>query len=229
MNVRRIAEPAMVTLGYARSAGTAAYKEVTEIVAAASRDKTDRPRDLARFLTDPAADTASAMLAETLEQRTLWRETVLSAMKMGAIRSTDGGVSLLRSGSIPPRAAGGHRLVEKMTSARIDEADQLQALRLRDLWLHIWPQVKTEFPEDVETEFRLELEILEVVREVHQHLIDVPDPYGIRFQALLHHSLRKAELGSRTSTPFDGFHILGFAYELSDLCRFGFTRQGRGR
>lgn len=229
VNVRSIAEPAMVALGYAKTAGASAYQAVTQLVAGASRDKSDRPRDLARFLTDPGADSASAMLAEKLQQRTLSREMVLSAMRVGAIRSADGGVQLLRSGSAPPRAAGGHRLVAKMTDARVDEPDQLQALRLRDLWLHVWPQVKTGFPEDVEAEFRLELEILEVVREIHQQLIDTPDPYGVRFQLLLHQLLRKADLGARTSTPLDGFHILGFAYELSDLCRFTFTRPGSGR
>jgi hypothetical protein len=229
VNVRRIAEPAMVSLGYAETAGASAYQAVTQLVAEASRDMSDRPRDLARFLTDPDADSASAMLTEKLQQRTLPREMVLSAMRMGAIRTSEGGVPLLRSGSTPPRAAGGHRLVAKMTDADVDEPDQLNALRLRDLWLHFWPQVKTGFPEDVETEFRLELEILEVVREVHHQLIDTPDPYGVRFQALLHQSLRKADLGARTSIPLDRLHILGYAYELSDLCRFTFTRPGSRR
>jgi hypothetical protein len=106
--------------------------------------------------------------------------------------------------------------------------EQHHGLSLRDLWLHIWPQIRTGFPEDVETLFRLELEILDVVRRTRAQLTGSPGHYGIQFQALLHDELRRAELTHTTGLRFDAFHILGYAYELSDMCRFGFSRPEGG-
>ncbi|MDG4768029.1 dsDNA nuclease domain-containing protein [Solwaraspora sp. WMMD406] len=226
INIRQLAEPAMVGLGYSQAAAPDAYGAVAQLIGEASRDRSGRPSDLARFLTNPGAYDPLSELAQTVERRTVSRDAVLAAMRLGARRSAGETVPLLRSGQAPPRAAGGHRLIDKMRLGLLDEAEQDNALRLRDLWLHTWPQAKTGFPEDIETEFRLEMEILDVVRRVRHQLIDKAGPYGVQFQALLHQELREAKLSSKVSVPLDDFHIVGFAYELSDLCKFGFARPG---
>lgn len=224
VNVRQLVEPTMARLGFSKAIAPTAYKAIIEIIAEASRDRSGRPPDLARYLTEPGAYEPTSELAQTVERRTVSREAVLDAIRHGANRTSGGAVSLLRSGQAPPRAAGGHRLTEKMSLALIDEAEQENALRLRDLWLHVWPQARTGFPEDIETEYRLELEILDIVRNVRQMMIGKSDPYGVQFQALLHQHLRQARLSSKVNVPLDDFHILGLAYELSDLCKFGFSR-----
>jgi hypothetical protein len=224
VNVRQLAEPAMAKLGYAKAAAMDVYKAVSDLVAGASRDRSSRPRDLARFLTNAGAYQPSSEIAQKVERRTVSRDAVLAAARLGARRAVGDAVPLLRSGQSLPRAAGGHRLVEKMGLGLIDAAEQENALRLRDLWLHTWPQARTGFPEDVETEFRLELEILDIVRRVRLLLVGTGEPYGIQFQALLHQELRTASLASKISVPLDDFHIVGLAYELSDMCRFGFAR-----
>ncbi|GAA3121492.1 hypothetical protein GCM10010466_10510 [Planomonospora alba] len=72
---------------------------------------------------------------------------------------------------------------------------------LRDLWLHIWPQARTGFPEDIETQFRLETEVLDIVRRIRAQLVDASGHYGIQFQALLHAELRRAELTPTRDRP----------------------------
>lgn len=224
INIRQLASPAMTKLGLSPAAAPDAYKAVAELVAEASRDQSGRPADLAQYLTNPGAYDPLSELVQTVKRRTVSRAAVLDAVRLGVRRSAGDQVLLLRSGQSPPRAPGGHRLVEKMRAGRIDTDEQENALRLRDLWLHTWPQARTGFPEDIETEFRLEMEILEIVRRVRHQLIFTSGHFGLQFQALLHEELRQAKLSSKVSVPLDDFHVLGLAYELSDMCRFGFTR-----
>ncbi|MGV9310344.1 hypothetical protein ACWDLG_43855 [Nonomuraea sp. NPDC003727] len=72
------------------------------------------------------------------------------------------------------------------------------------------------------------MEILDIVRRIRAQLIGKSGHHGIQFQALLHAELRRAELSKKISVPLDDFHILGYAYELSDMCKFGFSRPGSG-
>ncbi|MFI7075032.1 hypothetical protein, partial [Micromonospora sediminicola] len=228
VNIRQLALPATGKLGFSASAAADVYRAVADLVSEASRDHSGRPTDLAQYLTNPGAYDPKSEIAQTIERRTVPRDAVLAAVRLGARRAAGDPVLLLRSGQAPPRSPGGHRLVEKMRDARIDADEQENALRLRDLWMHAWPQARTGFPEDVETEFRLEMEILDIVRRIRQQLIDKSGHYGIHFQAMLHQELRQANLSSKVSVPLDDFHVLGFAYELSDLCRFGFSRPAGG-
>ncbi|MEU4424800.1 hypothetical protein AB0F81_29620 [Actinoplanes sp. NPDC024001] len=156
------------------------------------------------------------------------RDAVLDAIRLGTRRAVGDSVSLLRAGQAPPSAPGGRRLLEKMRTAMMGEDEQANALGMRDLWLHIWPQARTGFPEDIETQYRLEMEILDIVRQIRAQLIGSNGHYGVQFQALLHSELRRAELGKKITVPLNDFHILGFAYELSDMCKFGFLRPVEG-
>ena len=52
------------------------------------------------------------------------------------------------------------------------------------------------------------------------------DRYGMRFMAALHERLRLDTLRSCTVLPLHDHHLVGFAYELSDQCRFGFVDEG---
>ncbi|MGV9386498.1 dsDNA nuclease domain-containing protein [Nonomuraea sp. NPDC003707] len=228
VNIRQIVEPAAGTLGFATSAAADVYKAVVDLVAEASRDDSGRPVDLAHYLTSPGAYDPRSEIAQTVQRRTVSRDAILDAIRLGTRRAVGDPVSLLRSGQMPPRAPGGHRLIEKMRDALMGDDERDNALGLRDLWLHIWPQARTGFPEDIETQFRLEMEILDIVRRIRAQLIGKGGHYGIQFQDLLHAELRRAELSKKISVPLDDFHILGYAYELSDMCKFGFSRPGGG-
>ncbi|MFF5084990.1 dsDNA nuclease domain-containing protein [Actinoplanes sp. NPDC000266] len=228
VNIRRIAEPAASTLGFARSAAATVYKSVVDLVAEASRDDSGRLADLAGYLTNPGAYDPHSELARTVQRRTLTRDMVMDAIRLGARHAVSDSVPLLRAGQAPPRAPGGHHLIEKMRAAMMGDDERDNALGMRDLWLHTWPQARTGFPEDIETQYRLEMEILDIVRQIRAQLIGKSGHYGIQFQALLHSELRRAELSKKTSVPLDDFHILGYAYELSDMCKFGFSRPVEG-
>ncbi|MGW0197126.1 hypothetical protein [Nonomuraea sp. NPDC003201] len=140
-------EPAASTLGFAPSAAADVYKAVVDLVAEASRDDSGRPIDLAQYLTNPGAYDPRSEIAQTVQRQTVSREAVLDAIRPGTRRAVGDPVSLLRSGQTPPRAPCGHRLIEKMRDALMGDDETDNALGLRDLWLHIWPQARTGFPE----------------------------------------------------------------------------------
>jgi hypothetical protein len=110
----------------------------------------------------------------------------------------------------------------------ISEEDARQAHDLRDLWHDSWPRVATGFPLDIEVEFALEQEILDLVRTLRLELVG-QDRYGDRFMAALHERLRVDTLRRLPALPLHDHHLVGFAYELSDQCRFGFLDDGAAR
>lgn len=63
---------------------------------------------------------------------------------------------------------------------------------------------------------------------VRAQLIGNDGHYGIQFQVVLHAELCRAELSKKISVSLDDFHILRYAYELSDMCTFGFSRPAGG-
>ncbi|MEV4691097.1 hypothetical protein AB0K27_08230 [Micromonospora echinospora] len=223
VHIRRLVEPALRETGLPVGIAPDVYKALVDEIAAACRDEDGNPRDLAAFIVDPFANRATPLFREILARRTINKkriEAILDAAQVGKTHAP-----LLPSGTRPPRAPGGRKMRSKMADASIDEGEQENAANLRDLWIDTWPRVSTGFPEDIQTLYTLELEILDIVREVRVELSESPtEPFGPRFQVALHRAIKKSRLSDMGGLPLSHHHLIGFAYELSDLCKFRFTR-----
>lgn len=223
VHIRQLVEPALREAGYPVGIAPGAYKKLVDEIAAACRDEDGNPRDLAAFIIDPLANTATPLFREILARRTLNKKRI-EAIFDGA-RANGANAPILPSGMRPPRAPGGHKMRSKMDDASIDDGEQENAANLRDLWIDTWPRISTGFPEDIQTLYILELEILDIVREVRVELSESPtEPFGPRFQVALHKAVKKSRLSDIAGLPLSHHHLIGFAYELSDLCKFRFTR-----
>jgi hypothetical protein len=219
--VRRYVEPQLRKLGRDTRTADTCYERLLTMVERASRDNDDIPLDPLVRLTDAARTTLSGKLDERMRRRSITQDHVLDCLAVAHI----GTAPLLPAGRRPPRAPGGRQLTMKLRDGGIGKDDEQQAHDLRDLWHDSWQRVITGFPQDIEVEFALEQDILDLVRMLRLDLAG-QDRYGIRFIAALHQRLRLDNLRSRPALPLHDRHLLGFAYELSDRCRFGFVDEG---
>ncbi|MFC5107472.1 dsDNA nuclease domain-containing protein [Kibdelosporangium philippinense] len=219
--IRRYVEPELRKLGRDTRTADVCYERLLTLIDRASRDNDGVPLDPLDRLTDPATMTLSGKLDERMQRRTITMEQVLECLAMA---HTDV-APLLPAGRRPPRAPGGRKLTAKLHDGGISDEDKQQALDLRDLWHDSWPRVTTGFPQDIEVEFALEQEILDLVRTLRLELAG-QDRYGVRFMAALHQRLRLDTLRGRPALPLHDRHLVGLAYELSDQCRFGFVDEG---
>lgn len=216
--IRTYVEPALDKLGRDTRAADTCYDRLLEKVYAASRDNDGRPLEPLGRLNALDALSPENKRDERVRRRTLTAEHILECLN----RSHVGHVPLLPAGRRPPSAPGGTKLVAKLRAGRVSEEDQKQARELRDLWHDSWPRVATGFPQDLEVEYALEQEILNLVRALRLELTGV-DKFGTRLMVKLHEHLRVDSLRQRVALPLHDHHLLGFAYELSDQCRFAFT------
>jgi hypothetical protein len=223
VHIRRLVEPALKARGKPMEGAADTYDSLVTKVELANRDNEGNPRDFAAYLADPFASAVLRSTRETVQRRTIDRqvvETIISTSLSGASPSPP----LLPSGARPPRAAGGQIVQEKMEVAGIEAHDRDQAASLRDLWIDTWPRVSTGFPEDVQILYRLELELVELARAVRVEVADTgAEPFGPRFQTALHKRVRESRICETVGLPLDFFHIMGFAYELSNMCKFNFS------
>ena len=219
--IRQYVEPALKRLGRDTRTADACYEKLLILVEQAGRDNDGMPLDALGRLTDPGATTVSGKLDERLRRRAITKDQVLGCL---AVAHT-GTAPVLPAGRRPPRAPGGRKLTAKLHDGDVGEADVQQAQGLRDLWHDSWPRVTTGFPQDIEVEFALEQEILDLVRTLRLELAG-QDRFGTRFMAALHERLRVDTLRRQPALPLHDRHILGFAYELSDQCRFAFVDDG---
>lgn len=225
VHIRQLVEPAVRTMGYSTTSAPAAYKALVDEIETANRDNDGRRQNLAAYIADPYADTLDSKIRETLGRRSMGRDRVKELVELSYLEKPNDH-PLLPTGALPPRAAGGQKLSEKMQDGDIEPHEQDYAASLRDLWLDTWPRVKTGFTQDVQLLYGLELEIMERVRNLRIDLAGAPEPYGAKFQIELHNILRQSRLNEVVGLPLSDFHIIGFAYELSNKCRFPFTRLG---
>lgn len=219
--IRRYVEPTLEELGRDTRTADACYERLLNAIERASRDNDGVPVDSLGRLTAPVTMTLSGKLDERMRRRSITRDQVLDGL---AVAHT-GVAPLLPAGRRPPRAPGGERLTAKLRDGGISRDDEQQAHDLRSLWHDSWPRMKTGFPQDIEVEFALEQDILDLVRTLRLELAG-QDRYGVRFMAALHQRLQLDSLRSRPALPLHDRHLVGFAYELSDRCRFGFIDEG---
>lgn len=219
--IRRYVEPELRKLGRDTRTAETCYERLLTVVEQASRDNDGVPLDQLDWLTNPAKRTLSGKVDERVRRRTITNDQVRACL---AVAHT-GTAPLLPAGRRPPRAPGGRTLTSKLRDGGIGKDDEQQAHALRDLWHDSWPRLTTGFPQDIEVEFALEQDILDLVRTLRLELAG-QDRYGIRFMAALHQRLRLDALRSHPALPLHDHHLVGFAYELSDRCRFRFVDEG---
>ncbi|ROP41873.1 uncharacterized protein DUF4297 [Saccharothrix texasensis] len=219
--VRNYVHPLLGGLNRDTRTADECYDRLMKVVENASRDNDGRPLDPLERLGTPGALSLAGKLDERVRRRTITRDQVLDCMTVAHTNS----VPVLPAGRRPPRAAGGRDLIRKLTDGEVGPDDREQALDLRDLWHDSWPRIATGFPQDLQVQYALEQDIMNLVRSLRLELAGA-DHFGTRLMAALHERLTVDALKSTPALPLHDYHLAGFAYELSDRCRFEFRVPG---
>ena len=219
--IRMYVEPELRRLGRDTRTADACYDKLLETVHAASRDNDGRPLDPVERLNTPGALSLPHKIDERVRRRTITPETVQTCLTTAHAAA----VPQLPAGRRPPRAAGGRKLETKLTDGGVSGDDRKQIQGLRDLWHDSWPRITTGFPQDLEVEYALEQEILNLVRVLRLKLAG-QSHFGTKLIAALHERLRVDALRDRPALALHDTHLQGFAYELSDQCLFDFLDLG---
>jgi hypothetical protein len=219
--IRSYVEPALKSVGRDTRAADVCYDKLLEAVCAASRDNDNRPLDPLERLNAKDAFSLPNKIDERLRRRSITVEIVRRCLAVPYMAD----VPLLPAGRRPPRAPGGRKLDSKLTDARVHDDDRIHTQGLRDLWHDSWPRIATGFPQDLDVQYALEQEILNLVRILRLELAG-QDNFGTRLIAALHARLRIDALNSKPALALHDTHLQGFAYELSDQCLFNFLDIG---
>jgi hypothetical protein len=209
--------PAMQSLGMPGHRAADAYDRIVECIADASRDEDDN-FDAIDALANPDRLTTDVLLRDTLKRRSIDRRRLLYAITGLALGIEH--LLLPSSTTTEPTV-----LVKKLQHGGLGPTGLNSARRLRSSWLAIRHAWSSDLPGSNPELDHLRTKLLHLVQQAETSAMEIGGLYGRRMQRDLESRLSSASLGHACALPVSDEALLGFVYDLTELCEIWWSRE----